>query len=894
MKAIILFLIIILFQKYYIIKPVKATNKHTIHKSQIAQIYTSQIHLDTTDKIGDSLVSQSDFNSREPKLEPLGQAEKNQNRNQQEILLDALAVSATKYPWLINPTDNLIFSPEVFKPNTDNYSSFDINFSKDNPNINKFIFAFVPKKEQFYWVLPNNKVVFETKAWQGGVFYQGRSTDTKIIQTITLKQALGGVQAVSVIPGSFDDLIGKIETKNFSIISIAGQITNPSGIPTDKVIINSGIELTNSNVTTLTNPLSNLGSGSTRSSNGGGSLFEFLDVSNSPLILQGFPTVDLKPLLNGGNIKLAEKEMIPKEVLEAAGIVWGDYVTGKPSQFTAPISSLPGIKIGQLGKFDNVNLLNKLVNPFQTDVERDLHYLNSLFWVSFGQRQPKLEVNIENQDEDNWHKLYFSNAHNRAIIEYSPTDISVSYANIFTNPGVSLIINFEDARINEIQSANSTAGMVLGFIFQGVDINRIQYHLDTAKQKFKNQEVFSALETKATSLQRRQINYRLNQTLSYANRVSGLKPVSGTITFPSKITTNNSNIIQLRTGLYRRRLQFLQEDVGQIIEGNTFFSNLKLSNKNFGNLSFISTSLPLLETSVTPNNNEASAAEVILTQPNGKSFVQRFSSGDNTVIPVGIKSSDLAFDRIELTRIDRQNIHLKTFNGYLDLPAIELVFAGSSGDFNYSATTGYWFNLDSNSAPGISHNIDLQEAALGIYTNILLNFQKINVQKNIKNDPKAIETHASFLGINWNSAININNPFSANLSYSYSYQNPQLGFSLTPGIAFVGSRDRNELTKFLTAQMSLKTGLECHAIIELAKELFFDLYVLQKINTNISVGAYIKNFSQINLGLDNRITNINYGIILKQNFTKNNSFLEAQIGTGEKGLDARLQGGLRF
>ncbi|KYC38144.1 hypothetical protein WA1_38000 [Scytonema hofmannii PCC 7110] len=69
---------------------------------------------------------------------------------------------------------------------------------------------------------------------------------------------------------------------------------------------------------------------------------------------------------------------------------------------------------------------------------------------------------------------------------------------------------------------------------------------------------------------------------------------------------------------------------------------------------------------------------------------------------------------------------------------------------------------------------------------------------------------------------------------------------------------------------------------------------MQKVNQDISIGAYLKNFSQINLGLDSRASNLNYGIIVKQNFSNNNRYLEAQIGMGEKGFDARLQGGLQF
>ncbi|KYC38142.1 hypothetical protein WA1_37985 [Scytonema hofmannii PCC 7110] len=885
-KNLSIFFISIIAYNFYTIKLVQAIDKNTINGFRTAQAHISPSHLETIDKTQSSPLTQ---------LEPNPKEQKENNQNQQKTLLDALTVSASKYPWLVNPTDNLTFYPQSFKPNTDNsYFDFDIKFAKENPIIHKFTFALFPKEDQFYWVLPGNRVVFETQGWQGGILYQGKSTDTEITQSITLEQAFGGFQAVSLIPNNFDNLTGDVENQNFSIITIGGQITNPPGIPADKVLIHSGIDSRTSTVTILKNTVPNLGSGSTYSLNGGGSLFQTLNVSNSPRILQGFPTVDLKPLLDDGNVRLAEREIIPKRVLEATGIFWGDPITGKPSQFTSSITSLPGIKVAQLGKFDNTDLLNTLVNPFQTDIERDLHYLNSLYWVSYGQRKPKFNVSTQRQAENDWYRVYFSRVRNNTMIEYNPVNVSASYTNVFANPGISLTLNLENGKINETQSVNSTIGMALGLIFENIDINNLKNHLEDAKVHFKNREKFASLTTKATALQRRQINYRLDRTLSYANLVSGLKQVSGTMTFKSKITPVNSNILQVRTGLYRRGLQFFNKESSPVIEGNTSFSKLRLSNEDFGMLTLIGTQISSVKTTVTPINESASA-EIILQHSNGKSFVQQFNLADTETVPIGIKSSDLAFDRIELTKTDRQNIQFRSFNGYLYLPAVEVVYAGSSGHFNYSTTAGFWFNTNSNTAPGVFHNnMGLQEVALGIYSNILLSFQKIDVQRDAKNQPKSIITNASFLNANWNSASNRNNPFSATLSYSYSYQNQNFGFSLTPGIAFTESSDRSEWTKFITTQFSLKTGLECKTTLELGKELFFDLHALQKVNQDISIGAYLKNFSQINLGLDSRASNLNYGIIVKQNFSNNNRYLEAQIGMGEKGFDARLQGGLQF
>jgi hypothetical protein len=860
---------------------------------QTAQVYPSETTHQIIEKINPSELPKLDETQSKPN--ETEQETQKKTENQQKVILDALTNSASKYSFFMNPTDNLTFAPQLFKPNEDkNYIDLDIRFAQDNPIIYKLTFAHFPQQNQFYWVLPNNRVVLETKGWQGGILSQGQSSETDMTRTITLEQAFGGFQAVSLIPQKFDDLTGDVETKDFSVISIAGQITNPPEVAAGEVTINSGIDLTNPNVTFLKNSTLNLGSGSSNSLQGGGSLFEFLDVSNTPLILQGFPTVDFRPLIDDGKVKLEKGEVIPKQVLEATGISWGDITTGKPAVFTAEMTSLPGLKVGQLGKFDNLDLLNTLVNPFPTGLEKDLHYLNSLFWTSYGIRKPKFDVISLKKEEDDWYRVYFSHAHNRAIIEYNPLAVSATYANVFSNPGISLTLNLEDGSLDLTQTINSTLGMVLGLAFEAVDTQNLQHNLDEAKQKLKNGESFSVLQTKATSTERRQINYRLNRTLAYANSSSSLKQVSGTVTLPSKITPSQSNIFQIRTGLYQRAVYFFQQDAQAILEGDTYFSQLRLSNKDFGALTFIGTPIPLNQTSV-QLVNESSAAEIIFRNSNGKTFVQQFSSADNTVIPVAIKSSDIAFDRIELTRIDYQNIRYTSFGGYLYLPAVEFNFAGSSGDLNYILNSGIWLNLDSNSAPSVANNnLGIQEPTVGIYANALLSLQEINVEKDADNKPKAIHIHSSSLSLNWNSASNSSNPLVATLSYSYSRQVKHFLFTLTPGLAVIQGSGSPELTMFLNGHFGMTNGLEFNANLEKNQEFFFDLQAIKILSSNISLGAFIKNYSQTNTGLDSRVSNLNYGLLFRHNYKDSGKFFELQLGTGKEGLDARFQGGLRF
>ncbi len=853
----------------------------------------------------------------------------------QERIIESLSISAIKYSWIFNPTDKFTFKHQMFKPNSDrNYQDIDIRFAEDNAIINKMTHGHFPKKEQFYWILPNNIVIFETKGWQGGMVYQGRSEKSKINVKIKTKQAFGGYQAVWEMPQNFENLVKENAGKKLRILSVAGELNNPPGIKAGRVILNSKYD---KNSDKNSNLLPNLGYASSRNIKGGGALFENLEISNIPLILQGFPTVDLKPILDNGKVQLKVGEVIPKPVLNAAGIFWSNSQTGEEAKFTAPITSLPGIKILQADKFDNQDLLNKLVNPSIKDkkIDRDLAYLNSLFWVSFGERKPEITLSDPIVlDNLHWYRLYVSRPHNRSLIQYHPEEVSAIYTNIFANPGASATMNFKKDLIDDMQTVHQTLGMLLGGIFEGVSTKRIDDRLIEAKEKFANRETFARVETRSTPLQRKRINQRLDRNLSYSHLNSGLKQISGNVTFPSKIKEHKSRILQIRTGLHERGIDFAEQTPGEVIRGETFFSLLRLSNKDFGPLTFIGNPIAIdldskLEAkvkkaqinpkvkiekskkvakkefskktaSLKPQSQpieRSSAVKTTIVTENGQQFVREINSADNTVIPIGVKTYDLAFDRIELTRIDRQTIHLNRYIGYLNLPAVEGVFSGSQGNFNYSINGGMWLNLASNSAPSVNfNNFGIKEPSIGIYANGLFSYQFSRVELDRDKKFKAIHTHSPFLKLNWNSASNSYNPFVAVANYSYFRQSKNLKFSIAPGIAFVEKNSNGEFTGIFETNLSFKNDIEFGSNAEIGKEIFFSLEGLKRVRSNLAIGAYLQNYSfnKLNIGFNSRISNLNYGVLFRHNFLDNNIHFTGKIGTGEKGFDARFEGGYRF
>ncbi|GAX38439.1 hypothetical protein NIES3585_44880 [Nodularia sp. NIES-3585] len=814
-------------------------------------------------------------------------------QTQETIILNAITNSSNRYPWIVNPTDNIKFSSSFNPNNHQNYTDFSIKFAAEEPIINKFNFAHFPEQEQLYWVLPDNRVVIETQGWQSRISYQGQSTEIERRQTVKLTQRLWGKQAVWAIPQTFQELTGEIDVQKFYIQSIAAEAINPEGNAASAIIINSNFSQDNSNENSLTLPINNilnLSNASTNSSRGGGALFEYLDIENSPLILQAFPTNNLQPLLEDGLFVGAK---LSQDTLERLGISWGNPLNGENSDFQPAITSLPGIKIGQLGKFDNWDLLNILVNPFISEKERKLYYLNSLYWVSLGQREPQLIRSSEQTESYNWHKFDFSRPHNQTLLQYDAAESKVTYTNIFSNPGISLSLSSNQTRIDKLQTANSTIGMLMGGFFKLINPQMLSQSLTEAKARLERQENFAPLNSKATPEERRQINERLNRTLLLGNRSSALEQISGTFTFPSLITPNSSNLFQIRTGNHKRGIQFIN---GNSIwnAGNTYISQVQLSNNRFGPLSFTGVPIPVDKTSVIPSNR-SSAVQVNLISPDGPQFVQNFNSVDMIAVPMNVRSVDIAFDRLELSQLGQINTQLQTFSGYLYLPTVEALWAGSFGKWNYSINSGIWFNLNSDSAFHIANNnLGVPEPNMGVYAHGLLNFINTHVEVDAEGRTLAITNHIPALRFSWNSAANSPNPAYLNLSYYFSRQDRNLNYSLNSGILFIDNQRNLPELGFFQGKFALKTGLEFSTFVEISDNFFYSLESLKHLNSYWSFGAYLQNFRTTDQGIRNRVYDLFYGVIMKNNLADNGGFWESRLGISGNGLEVRFEGGWQF
>ena len=811
----------------------------------------------------------------------------------QQILLNALTFSAIKYPWTINPSDRISLRPTEFRPNQfEVYTHTDLRIAEENPVLNQLTVAHFPQRSQFYWVLDQNRVAIDTKSIQGGLIYQGQSTDTQFSQTATLSQSFLGLQLLVTLPNTLEELVGTADISNFAVSTTVGELITPLGIPAGDVIIN------NSAVRSPTARILDLSSASTPSPTGGGDLFANLEAVNTPQILQGFPTNNLQPLLAGGTVSLTEGATIPPAALAAAGITFGDPITGAGFDFTAPISSLAGVRVGQPGGGFNDDLLNLAVNPFLSPQERDFHYLNSLFWFPLGQAATAFDLTTVLAEQEDWYRFYVSTSHNRILLQYDSEAIELSYRNVYSSPGVSFSFSFQGS-FDEIQTGNSTLGLALGSLFEGVNLPLLNSSLTEARTQFETGQSFVPLQTQSTPAQRRQLNQRLNRTLNNGYRASGLEQLSGNVTLPGRVKQQHSRLFQVRTGLHKRRVDFAQIEFGPFVEGTPFFSSLDISSQDFGPLGFVSGIVPLEGTSLTPEN-ESFGFEVLLTSPEGEQV--GFTAGDSTVIPITSgRAFELAFDQLEISRIDQQSIRQREFAGELLLPAVEAVMAGTSGKFNYGVSVGTWFNLDSDSAPGVPNNTDgLQEPPAGAYTRTVLNWVETNVILDDEQKPAALETHIPFFTLSANTGANAINSAFLTLGYTFRRQGKRLGYSITPAFAYVPqginafdpTQNNGEILGFVNGQLSIKDGVNMRTNLEFGNDTFYDFELSRPIIPEFELGGYVRNFTTIRPGITSRIDDLNYGGLFRVN-TKHLS-IDARLGTGDNGFDASLQFGVRF
>ncbi|QDZ39898.1 hypothetical protein FRE64_08050 [Euhalothece natronophila Z-M001] len=812
---------------------------------------------------------------------------------QQELILESLSNTNKRYPFILNPFDNLTISEDQFSPDqVETYSDFDIRFAEDNPALKQLGVGHFRKEDQFYWQMSGNRIVFETQGVQSGVQYQGQTNEVEINEAFLLRQAFFGVQAIWTFSGDLSLVEGEQEDLDeFTVFSIIAEAGGPEELfAGENIDINIDIADIDFESDEETRSLIGTGTGTSDRIQGGGSLFGEIDPANAPRILQAFPTVDLRPLLDGGNVPLEAGAEIPDSALEDAGLTFGSPLTEEVPGFSTAFSSDPGLKIGQRETFDNLDLLNVLVNPFLSDEERDERYLNSLLWAWLGQQEPEVFTQERREDFD-WHRFYFSTSYNRGMLEYGEDEVNATYTNVYLNPGGGITLSFDEGEVDSTQSINSTLGMLLGFPLAGFgNLNNLQGSIDEAKEKSEAGEEFSPLNTEATSNERQQINQRLNQTLRTGNTSSELEQVSGTVTFPSTITPDQSSVLQLRTGLHSRSVDFQDQSVSTN-QGQPFFSETRLSQDDF-NLNFIGVPIDGSSEELTDNIG----GQVGLITPEGEQFVEQIAPE----APVPTKGFAAAFDRLELARIDTRDINFSQFVGRLSLPSVELLWSGSDQNFNYGLSAGAWFNVDADSAPGVEENtLGVEEPSAGAYLSGNLNWIIRDLRQNDQGQTIGLDAHVPSFRVSWNSATNERNPFTAIASYTYLNQRQNRSFRVSPLIAYIPNGQEEEETEtdligILSGGVDFNTGLSIDGSLEARDELFYTLETTQDVSSEIALGGFIRNFRRTLTGLPGRDSVFMFGPVMKVDLNNQDVALEARLGFGNSSPEFRIEGNANF
>ncbi|BAW97025.1 hypothetical protein NIES970_19690 [[Synechococcus] sp. NIES-970] len=862
-------------------------------------------------------------NSEEQDTEALGQdireavAESENISRRKELLqrfmLRSLDISSQRYPFLIDPTDNITFEPTQFNPfNLENYGQLDIRSDESDFIIDKATYGFFPQESQFYWTLPNNRIIFETKGWVGGIQYQGQTTDIRETRDFRQEISFFGLQAVWNIPriredgSSTADVLPIEELRQADIAAFAAQVTSNEGL-SGQVIINSGIDFNSPNVIDISEILNSppgLGETSTNSTQGGKNLFEGLEDERTPIILQGFPTSNLSKLLDG-DVDLREGAFIPRENLTNTGIVFGDLLTGESTTINLEFTSVPGVKFARpFDDFENLDLLNVLVNPDLTGKEYERRYLNSLLWNGV-RRSPRLENSRIFREFTNWYQGYVSRPHKRAAITYHPEEPAATFTEIFANPGFAFAVGDWGDELDDIQSLNMTTGLLLGGVFEIIDDNGVRDSLNTAKDIFDQGGLPAGLNTKATPQELRELGLRLDKSLLYADFNTNIAQTSGRLTFNSHTTPQSSGLWQIRTGLYPRRIQVTQEQQLSSTPGQPFFSEVDIS--QFGKLTFISIPSPEDRLFETPGEMEQTGVassiisdtprttfgtQIILTTPSGQQFVQSLTTDSTqfSSLPSAIKTSDIAFDRINIAQIDRIESLTSIYEGTTYVPTIELAYAASSGLWYYNLNAGIWATFNNQTAPGIREKIiENNEPTIGGY---LRGFANAIQEKPIINESSmtvGVKNYGPTLRFN----TDTQRRFNVTLGYEYSEQRSRVGWTLRPTLFYSqGDRSTDENRNLqnwvglLDGQIGWRSGLSIINRLEIGEQIFTSLVARQRLTQNISAGIYAQNFSNRISGLGQRTDESSLGLILRYDSTRNRtSFYEGRIGTSDTGLN---------
>ena len=846
------------------------------------------------------------------------------------IIENLITDAASKYPFLVNTSDLLTINPNEFNPqkaNTYVNTRLDLDDFSDvsdtsteafsDPVLSNFTVSGYPNGQQFYWILPGNRVVIETEGGHFNIGYQGRDFSRSFSQRATSRFGLFGVQAVFALPQALSDIVGTEKGDGLQILSGVAEITLPRGLelnPFSEVQFNLiNINGQGSNTTKIVR-VDDINKATTNDREGGGASFVNLDASNAPRFLQAFPTINLQPFLTEG-LQWRRGEEVSVEDFARIGITVGDPLSGQGFRFDRPLSSNPGLKTLQLNTTDNNDLVRLLSNPFLSDRQRDLYYLNSLMWYSGGQGAATIEnIELNNTGKD-WYRTTVSWSKNRTLLTYHPENIELNYTNIFTNPGLSLTYTDLENTDNK-QILNASAGLLFGGIFSFINPGELNSSLDEAHTNYEQVKSLDTLKTKATSQQRRAMNFRLNRTLQNASSNSALSQLSGSYTFYGKTTPNDSLVMQIRSGLYSRAVSFYEQTVSDWTNSPWRISSVRPS--DFGPLVFTGVNVPIENTNIDYNPIYTLGFVTAIDQGGEVVFDQTIVLDRYVLTAIPIlagRAADIDFGRINFIRTSERQIETQAYQGYLYLPALEFLLAGTIGDWNYNVSLGSWYNFYPQSAPSIDQNQPPPKSSITTENNLGFFFKSLikadinHIFYDENNQWETILTHTPALTFNASTEPNRLNISSIGLSYTLQLLRREYGGSLSFSTsyspqelnAFFENNSLGKLGLFTGLSFYHQAGFRLYGSLSLGDTSFYYLESTYDILRSsqwgtLGIGPYISNYVTATRGFNSQIQDNNYGGIITYSLPNSNMSLRTRLGMGETGFrgELSLNGQIKF
>lgn len=868
------------------------------------------------------------------------------------LMRSLLESSASKYPYVANTSDQLVINPRNFQPLTSSlYSSFNFNVGKvtqdnlqttqplNDSDRNSFIesasVSLYPQDQQFYWFLGENRLVIETQGNHMNLGYQGSVSQQTSRQTVEVSTTFRGTQMAVALPVDFQQLVGKETLDDVSFTVGAARITLPPGANlADNAQFNLNITQPDGTVNQSIYFMDDAGKATTYDTLGGGSFFENLDARNAPEFFQGFPTVNLKPLLNNG-VTLEVGSVVPRENLIALGLTPGDILTRQGFSFQPQVSSVPGVKPLRLNQTENNDLVAVLSNPFLTKEQKDLHYLNSFMWNNLGYKTPKITstTNLNNDDgQEYWSRYTFSLSRNRSLIYYDPEEIKITYSNVFSNPGISLTTaEWNQTDVN--QSVNASVGLIVGGLFNLINPGDLNKTLNAAKEEYQQLRSFGSIKTKSSSGQRRQMNIRLNNTLGYADTNTNLSQVSGSYTFAANVTPNSSSLFQFRTGIYKRLVQFVGQEV-QPWNPDQFFVIESVSFPNFNPIAYVGINLPTEVTSINNNNNNRTVDLSFIQAANSNGevlFNQSFVVDSGKLftaapIPGGGKAFTSGSARIVMGTSQEREIKTFSYIGDIYLPAMEFLMSGTVNSFNYALSAGMWFNLFPDSAPMVNTNLSnsggTKESSMGGTLKLSVKTDLTSVAYDDNKQWSQIISNSPFFSLAYNTNANALNL--STISFGNVFQLKKRDYSVVfyPVLSYapamlnpnVTSESVGELVSFLSLRFSHKSSFDVNASMSINNgdttyrvDATYNIINNSRFGT-VTIGAsYFNSPNHQNINLSNysdsglaasdvnfQTRNSRLGWILGYRSPNSNWVINSRLEDGEGGWNGRISMQLKF